>query len=115
MPWCSSRRRLARPCSRAPRPWRASPAAKGRKKGLRPLSRHAQFFALPPRYSGMQMNRTRINPLLAGVLVALAIPTGVVAALDTVVFDRPDHKEPPTTAQLQLPEAPLTGPVDPET
>jgi hypothetical protein len=60
------------------------------------------------------MNRTRISPLLAGVLVALAIPTGVVVALEAVMVDQPNQEEPPTTPQI-LAEEPLTGPVDPET
>ena len=60
------------------------------------------------------MNRTRLSPLLAGALVALAIPTGVVVALDAVMVDTPNQQEPPTTPQI-LPEEPLTGPVDPET
>ena len=60
------------------------------------------------------MNRTRISPLLAGALVALAIPTGVVAALEAVMVDSPKQEEPPTTPQI-LPEEPLTGPADPET
>ena len=46
--------------------------------------------------------------------MALAIPTGVVVALDATMSDNPKQQEPPATSQI-VPDAPLTGPADPET